>query len=217
MRNVPFAHEWVFTLVTDDRVPGALAAEIAERLPEAAVDGFLISQRYVFMGRALTHCRGPLHQLKLFKHRYYSCEEAIHEQPIFTGSVGYLKNQYIQDNDKALYEYLERHNYYSTREAELYQQLRQQPLNLSIREFLANDALGREGMLKRLWVRLPGRPLLLFLVYYLLRGGFLDGREGLIFSLLRGAGYEFIIDLKLREARDKMEPRAVGPLGSRHE
>lgn len=196
MENVPFTHEWVLSLDADNRVPEVLGDEISQALSTATVDGFLISQRYVFMGRPLTHCLGPMYQLKLFKHRLFRCDEAIHERPIFSGRVGYLKNYYIHDDKKSLYEYIERHNIYSTREAELYRQLRQQPLDFDVRRFLTIDSVARKQMLKRLWVRLPMRPFLLFLLFYVVRRGFLDGPEGLIFSILRGAGYEFLIGIK---------------------
>ena len=53
-------------------------------------------------------------------------------------------------------------------------------------------------MLRRIWVRLPLRPPIRFVVWYLARGGFLDGRPGFVFCVLMSY-YEFIIGAKLRE------------------
>jgi hypothetical protein len=53
-------------------------------------------------------------------------------------------------------------------------------------------------VLRRLWVRTPLRPLVRFLVWYVLRRGFLDGRAGLSFCVLM-AYYEFVIGAKVRE------------------
>jgi hypothetical protein len=47
---------------------------------------------------------------------------------------------------------------------------------------------------------MPLRPLLVFCYLYLVRLGFLDGRAGLSFSLMRSM-YEFMIDLKVLELR----------------
>lgn len=47
----------------------------------------------------------------------------------------------------------------------------------------------------------------MFIVLYVVRGGFLDGRAGFIFCFLR-AFYEFMINCKVRELR----LRAKGPL-----
>src|SRR5205823_3046993 len=88
------------------------------------------------------------------------------------------------------------HNRYSEWEAEVYSQLIEEPLGLS-RIFRA-DSVWRRRTLKRLWVRLPFRPLARFLLFYILRRGFLDGRQGLSYSILM-AYYEFLISLKCRE------------------
>ena len=53
-------------------------------------------------------------------------------------------------------------------------------------------------MLRRVWVRLPCRPLLRFLIWYVARRGFLDGRQGFFFCLLMGF-YELTISAKLYE------------------
>ncbi len=45
-----------------------------------------------------------------------------------------------------------------------------------------------------------GRPLIACPTQYLFRGGFLEGRTGLTFSVLR-AIYEFMIDCNVRELR----------------
>ena len=67
-----------------------------------------------------------------------------------------------------------------------------------LREVFASDAIVRRRGLKRLAYRLPARPLLMFGALYLLKGGFLEGRAGLTFSLLR-AWYEYMIDCKYVE------------------
>jgi len=53
-------------------------------------------------------------------------------------------------------------------------------------------------VLRRIWVRLPLRSPIRFFVWYVGRGGFLDGRPGFVFCALM-SWYEFIIGAKLRE------------------
>ena len=55
--------------------------------------------------------------------------------------------------------------------------------------------------------RLPFRPLLRFLYVYIFQAGFLDGREGYIFSRLHGY-YEFLAVAKAVELR-KARARAA--------
>jgi hypothetical protein len=199
MSNIKFAHEWVLMLDADDIVPPALAKEIASALPDASVDGFLISQEYHFLGQPIKHSLGKLYQLKLFRHRYYRVDEAIHETPIFTGRVGKLNSRYIQRRDIDIEDYVRRHNAYSTREAELYFRLKREPLSFGLRDLLRANPLERKKLLKRMWVRLPMRPVILFLIFYVLRLGFLDRVAGLRFALIRGIAYEYAVGLKLAE------------------
>ena len=52
--------------------------------------------------------------------------------------------------------------------------------------------------------------LVLFFYRYLLRGGFLDGREGLVFFVLQ-AWYRFMVDAKLYEQQVKQPHREIDP------
>ena len=65
-------------------------------------------------------------------------------------------------------------------------------------DLLARDPIVRRKALKQFGYRLPGRPLWVFMYLYLIRLGFLDGRAGFIYCILR-AHYELMIDLKVLE------------------
>jgi hypothetical protein len=108
----------------------------------------------------------------------------------------------LHDDYRGLTAWLERHNEYATWEAHLYRKFRSEPLGVGPLGFLRLDPFRRKRVLRRVWVRLPFRPTLRFLVWYLARRGFLDGREGFIFCVLMSY-YEFIISAKLRELEAK--------------
>ncbi|MCC7463804.1 MAG: glycosyltransferase family 2 protein, partial [Gammaproteobacteria bacterium] len=93
-------------------------------------------------------------------------------------------------------EWIARHDRYSTMEAKL--RLEQRGARLPLRALLSADPLRRRKAQKVLAYALPGRPLLMFLALYVLRGGFLEGRAGYTYCRLR-AWYEFMIDVKYRE------------------
>jgi hypothetical protein len=65
--------------------------------------------------------------------------------------------------------------------------------------FSAEPTLRRKAI-KTIVYQMPGRPFLMFCALYLLRGGFLDGKAGFIFCMLRSF-YEFMIDCKALEAK----------------
>ena len=97
---------------------------------------------------------------------------------------------------KGLAYWIDRHNRYSTAEAE---EKAKGVKGESKLIFSRDPGLRRKG-LKQLYMRLPFRPLAGFLYLYVFNGGFLDGKAGLRFALLR-AFYEFLINLKLDEVR----------------
>ncbi|MEL6320740.1 MAG: glycosyltransferase family 2 protein, partial [Cyanobacteria bacterium J06626_14] len=65
---------------------------------------------------------------------------------------------------------------------------------------LFGDAVQRKRFLKRIWVRLPFKPMLRFLLFYVFRLGFLDGRAGYIYGRLLSQ-YEYQIGVKLFELK----------------
>ena len=103
------------------------------------------------------------------------------------GSIGRLRTPLVHEDLKGLEAYLERHNHYSTWEA----QVRSHYLASgtygqdTIGPKLFGNSQERRRFLKAFIVRIPCEPLLWFLYHYLARLGFLEGRAGLIACKLR--------------------------------
>jgi hypothetical protein len=68
---------------------------------------------------------------------------------------------------------------------------------------MSANAIERRRWWRQGYERLPLfiRPVLYFLYRYFFRLGFLDGREGLIFHLLQGFWYRFLVDAMIFERR----------------
>ncbi|HEU5118620.1 MAG TPA: glycosyltransferase family 2 protein, partial [Isosphaeraceae bacterium] len=84
--------------------------------------------------------------------------------------------------------WVEKHNRYACWEAENTSRFLREPIPASIG---AGKRFKRQ--LKKLYLRLPCRPLVRFLYAYVLRLGFLDGRPGFFFCLLL-AFYDLLCD-----------------------
>jgi len=56
--------------------------------------------------------------------------------------------------------------------------------------------------------RIPGWPLLRFLHMYILKGGFLEGREGFAYCASMG-WYEYLIRAKMRDRGKRQIPRQL--------
>jgi glycosyltransferase involved in cell wall biosynthesis len=209
LRNLQIDHDWVFLLDADERVTSQLQTEIAEVIERANVDGYCVDREFRFMGREL-RCFRPNWNLRLFKHRLGRFEDLglndlpgtgdveVHEHVVLSGRIGFLHHPLLHDDDRGLTDWLTRHNRYATWEAHLYRRFRQEPIGIGPLAFFRLNALQRKRVLRRIWVQTPARPLLRFLIWYILRRGFLDGRQGFYFCVLM-AYYELTISAKLYE------------------
>jgi glycosyltransferase involved in cell wall biosynthesis len=209
LANIEPRNPWVLLLDADERVPPALRDEIVEAIERDDRDGWYLDRELVFMGRRL-RCFSPNWNLRLFRKGRGHIEDLglaslegtgdneIHEHVEVEGELGFLKTPLVHADDRGLTAWVDRHNRYATWEAHLYRRFRSEPIGVSVLGFFRLDPFRRKRALRRLWVRMPFRPLLRFLVWYVPRRGFLDGRPGFTFCVLM-AYYEFVIGVKLRE------------------
>ena len=220
LETLPFRNEWILIVDADERVMPGLEAEIRVLFEKNPVenDGYYINRRLIFLGRWIRHCGWyPSWNLRLFKHRLGRYEKLeteeventgdveVHEHVVLNGRSGYLKNDLLHEDFKSIFHFVERHNRYSNWDARVYANLAQgigssQVINASF----VGSPLERKRFIKKVWVKIPGRPFLRFIWMYFLKLGFLDGKPGLIFCTLMSM-HEAVISAKLYEMRLKEE------------
>lgn len=214
LENLPFRNEWVLIVDCDERIPPELWDEIAVAIQNLNHDGYYLNRKVFFLGKWIRYGgKYPDWNLRLFKHkkgRYENLkteeirntgDNEVHEHVILEGTVSYLKNDMLHIDFRDIYHWLERHNRYSNWEARVYFNL----LNGvdesgTIGANLFGDAVQRKRFLKKLWVKLPFKPTLRFILFYIIRLGFLDGKAGYIYGRLLSQ-YEYQIGVKLYELR----------------
>jgi glycosyltransferase involved in cell wall biosynthesis len=206
LREVPIATDWVLFLDADEWLPDALKAEIAEVVNSAPnEDGFLVKYRLIWLGHWVRHGYYPTWLLRLVRRSAARCESReVNEHIVVEGAVGRLRHDFIHEDRKPLSEWIAKHNTYAGREARLLLEAEQQAGRLEA-SLTGTQAERKRWVRARVWNRLPPllRPLLYFFYRYFLRGGFLDGRAGLVFHFLQGLWYPFLIDAKYLELRMK--------------
>ncbi len=212
--NLPFRNDWVLIVDCDERITPELWDEIAEAIQHPEYDGYYLNRRVFFLGKWIRHGgKYPDWNLRLFKHkqgRYENLgtegvpntgDNEVHEHVILPGQVGYLKQDMLHEDFRNIYHWLERHNRYSNWEARVYYNiLTGQGEANTIGANFFGDAVQRKRFLKTVWVRLPLKPLLRFILFYFIQLGFLDGRAGYIYGRLLSQ-YEYQIGAKLYELR----------------
>lgn len=204
MENIDFKHNWVFYLDADERMTEELKDEILAiaNNPDEKCVAYYCGRKNFFQGKWIKRAMPPSYIMRFFQPDYVRFQRKAHPVPVIKGEVGYIKNLFIHFNfSKGINEWIERHNLYSTFEAEeTMKALKENPVRFG--NLFAGDAMTRHLELKNLSFRLPFRPTLKFLYMYLLRGGFLDGRAGLTYCQLQKM-YEWQIVLKVRELKRK--------------
>ena len=209
LQNIPFKYPWVFYLDADERVTTELSVAIADavRAPGECV-AFRIRRRDFLDGRWLKHVQTSPFYLRLFQPKHMRYERLVNPVSVVTGQTGDIDG-YLDHYpfSKGYSHWIARHNSYSTLEArQIVANRRDNPPFSVIAALTARDFHRRRYHQKELFYRLPLRPLIKFLLLYVGRLGFLDGRAGLTYALLQSI-YEYMIVLKTRELAVSDEKR----------
>lgn len=161
--------DWILSLDADEEVTPELRREI-ERVTKdrSAVDGYFISRKNLFLGRWIRHGGFyPDRKLRLIRRgKGAFVERAVHETMRVDGQTGELNGAVIHHAYPTLTGYIETMNRYSS---------------------LGSGVIVAQGgsRLSLLWLvsNVCCRPILNFMWNYVLRGGFLDGKEGLLLHM----------------------------------
>lgn len=187
--------DWILWLDADERIAPELAEEIRGVLSTRThFVGYSMPRKAFFLGRWIRHCGWyPGHVLRLFRREVaFINDSLVHEGVEIQGPVGQFRNDILHFTDLNLNHYLWKFNRYTS---------------------LAAQQLHESGYRSHWWDILL-RPWFTFIKMYLLKAGFLDGRQGFMLSLLSG-GYVFAKYAKVWElAQTKFRTKTAGNLKS---
>lgn len=210
LRNLAFAHEWVFFLDADEIVSDELKDELTHVFAAElrGIDGFYLKRRLIFMGKWIKWggCY-PLWLLRIFRHEKTWCDaRSVNEHFVVSGPTSRLRNDIIHKDNRGMSHWIEKHNKYAALEATEMMKAASSDACSGIRPRLFGSQPERKEWLRRvLWNRMPFlvRPFFYFTYRYILRLGILDGREGFIYHFLQGLWFLLLVDLKYIEMTRK--------------
>jgi glycosyltransferase involved in cell wall biosynthesis len=157
--------DWILSLDADEELEPALAEEIRDTLAGNPTEaGFWIPRKNFFLGRWIRHGGFyPDPKLRLFRRGIGAFEDrVVHEDIRVQGATGKLRHPLLHHAYPSLDSYLEHMNRYSSLGAQME---------------AAKKASGFS------FIDIVIRPRLTLFYNYILRAGFLDGREGLLLHL----------------------------------
>ena len=196
--NLPIGTPWILHLDADERLTPELVAEINSLLeaPPGGIDGFLFRKRTIFMGKWIRHGgHYPSYHLRLFRARAGRCEDRLYDQHFMVdGRVKKLNNDYLDIVASSLSNWTLRHARWAQMEAR--EMLVIQREGKQVDPDLMGTAIERRRWLRNSYGRGPlfVRAFLYGFYRYFFRLGFLDGKEGLVFHILQGFWFRFLVD-----------------------
>ncbi len=202
LKDISYQNSWVLMVDADEVVPMDLVEEMAKvvALGDDATTLYRMRRKDHFLGQWIKRSSGyPTYFGRLVRPDRVSVEREINEEFVTDGNIELLENHlYHYPFNKGFASWIGKHNRYSSMEAEL---LKDGALEgASLANLFGNDPADRRRAVKAIVYRFPFRPLMMFFALYIVRGGFLDGRAGLTFCLLRSF-YEFMINCKVKEKK----------------
>ena len=196
LQNANILNQWVLFIDADEFVTEAFVNEVATKIQDTNYNAYTIQFENYFMDKKLRYGYG-FQKTALFKKTegaYEKIEEdfwshldmEVHEHPIIEGKIGLIQAKVIHKDFKTLEHYIDKHNAYSSWEAQRYIQLNKTnngklTFNQKIKYGLLNTGL---------------LPLFYFIGAYFLKLGFLDGKEGFYLARFK-AHYFFQIQTKV--------------------
>jgi glycosyltransferase involved in cell wall biosynthesis len=203
LKNIPFRYEWLIQLDADERVTDQLAQEIKHVLEaHPSYVAYRIRRRDFFLGKWLKNVQVTPYYVRLYRPGSVHHDRLINPVTIVDGPTGQLGG-YLDHFpfNKGISHWLNRHNSYSTLEAQqIHENLCKDKTVSIVKALTAKDFQSRRYHQKELFYRLPARPLMKFFILYFLKKGFLDGTPGLTYAILQSI-YEYMIILKVNELK----------------
>jgi len=207
-----FRNDWIFLLDADEIPTPELKCEIEEGIKNPNVDGYYIHLEIEFLNRRLRYGGFEFYKLNLFRkgkgrfekridrHTKEMSDMEVHEHVYVKGKTKYLKHAIAHCNVNNIYRYLDKHNAYSTWEAEVMYRVKYgSPAGDEMPPTLLDGSQAqRKRWFKNKLFFLPGFSLFTFIYHYILRLGFLDGIQGLIYCRFQSV-FRFASKVKFKE------------------
>lgn len=200
--NTGITTKWSLRLDADERFTPALCDELERMITihsDDDINGFTLEAWLFFMGKKLKYGGSRKKKLMVFKTGIGRIEDRkMDEHTVLSeGEALPIKEKFLHYDFKDLNTYVRKLNWYATREMQDYFEDRfpDSGFNGSDKEISTR----RSNKAKYYKAPMFLRCVLYFLYCYFLKGNFLNGREGRIYSFLYHFYYRWLVDAKIYE------------------
>ncbi len=203
--HIPITTDWVMRIDADEYIFPELAEELRQKLPILSPDvtGLFVKRRLIFMDKWIKRGYYPMVLLRIWRNGAGYIQQKWMDEHIRLrhGTTTMLDHDMADHNLNNLTWWTTKHNAYATREA--IDRLNRENNFLGDQHNNEYRVGNKRKWYKSAYMHLPLflRPFLYFFYRYILRGGFLEGKPGLIWHILQGFWYQFLVDAKIYQIR----------------
>lgn len=205
--NLPVKNGWIFHLDADERASPELIASLSRVFSGSKLDAdaFLIPRKTIFRNRWIRFGgHYPVYHLRIYKKNTGRCEDRLYDQHFITdGKILRIEGDIINIISPNLKQWKAAHKKWACLEAKellLYKGKKNEN-----KDFLAGPIEKRKAQRYKVYYKMPLfiRPFIYFFYRYILKMGFLDAKEGLVFHFFHGFWYRLIVDIEIFNLRRK--------------
>lgn len=210
LENAPVKTKWVLRLDADEYLSPELIEELKEKLPslDPKYTGIVVPLQRVFLGRNINHgiAKG-IKMLRFFQYGKARSEVRMMDEHIelIEGESIEFEHSFSDDNLNNLSWWAQKHIGYAIREAV---DLLDIEYNLTGSNAHTNTSLIDDQALakrhkKQAYASKPlfWRAFAYFVYRYIVKRGFLDGKEGFLWDFMQGWWYRTFVDAKIFEIK----------------
>ena len=196
LEHLPLSTGWVLFLDADERVPEPCRREIEQTVARVGHDvaGLRVRFDYRFLGRSIRRSFDSHAVVRIVRRARASWSaKGAREYCSVDGNVQDIRSLIVHDDNKGLSQWIEKQNRNAAREA--LAMLREDAADAPANDPPAERKV-RAWLRRRVYRRMPLfiRPFAYFVYRYVFRRGFLEGRAGLVYAVLHGFWYHFLVD-----------------------
>ena len=202
--NINIDTKWILRLDADEYLLPELIEELKSKLPNIPqnISGISLKRRHIFLGKWIKRGTYPVIILRMFRNGKGRCEQRLMDEHLILsgGEIITFENDFVDHNLNTLMWWIEKHNNYAIREA-----VELLDLELNLSQNISNKEISKKEKDKKLYIKIPifVRAFIYFCIRYIIKGGFLEGKEGFLWHFFQGLWYRTLVDAKIFEIKKR--------------
>jgi glycosyltransferase involved in cell wall biosynthesis len=205
LKNLPISTEWIFAMDADFQATSELKEAIAKELARNSdINGYYVRHKQIFRGKFIRFGSiYPRYWLRLFRRGTANVDanDLVDLHFYVNGTTKRIEFDVLEDNAKErdIGFWVTKQCKFAKKQALEELKRKKNAVAFPVKPSLFGTPDQRTLWLKKHWYRMPlyVRPFLYFFYRYILRFGFLDGKQGFIYHFTQAFLYRLLVDIEL--------------------